>query len=430
MDSSLRPNILFIFTDQQSFNMLSCAGNSELDTPHLDALAARGTRFTRAYCCQPLCVPSRGAMSTGLTSREIGILGNDEPDVNPAQAPAWVAKTLAEAGYRTHYVGKWHQPIDEFAPEIHGWQEVIQRLDPHIPAAFASTLPGDAPFFTTISLTNPHDICKIPFKLDKRLACGPLPPPPPVDELPPLPDNCAITPDEPSLLRQRRETTPPEEPSSTWTDDYWRIYRWAYARLTERVDAVIGDVLAALEASGKADNTVIVFTSDHGEGNGAHGWTKKDGCQEEVIHVPLIIMDPRQPQAFTSPHLVSTGLDLFPTFCDYAGVPAPDHLQGRSLRPLCEAEPAVWRDHLVVEAVFGSLNRARGWAVLTDTYKYTRYSTGKNAEILVDLTKDPGELHNLTRQPDHGHALRQLRQLLAAWQERTPDRSPELETRA
>lgn len=413
-------NVVFIFTDQQSRDMMSCAGNGDLHTPALDALAARGTRFDRAYCAQPLCVPSRGAMFTGMYPHEFGVTANDDVAENSAVAPAWLACTLRDAGLRTTYIGKWHLPIAIDDARTHGFEQVIESLDAGIPDIFRANLQNEAPFFTVVSLTNPHDICAMPFKSNRRLANGPLHGPPPLDACPALPPNFNPAEDEPEVLRAIRQT----QPSADWSDNDWRVYRWAYARLTERVDVEIGKVLDAIEASGAARDTVVIFSSDHGEGAGSHRWVKKNALYDESAGVPLIVADPRNSRRgdVDDSHLIGTGLDLFPTICDYAGVAAPSHLRGRALRPLCDNPNTPWRDHLVVETRMSAQpDSATGRAMHTERHKYTAYSRGAHREILIDLKADPHETHNLAAAPEHQDVLAQHRAALGAWCELTND---------
>ena len=182
-----------------------------------------------------------------------------------------------------------------------------------------------------------------------------------------------------------------------FTDADWRQYRHAYYRLIEKVDAEIGRILAALQESGLAENTVVIFSSDHGDGLGAHRWNQKWALYEESVRVPFILKfgaHTSTGRVVTEP-LVAASLDLFPTVCDFAGVTPPPNLLGRSLRPFIEGNPDTWRDYVVTETCFSDGLGTHGRMLRTPRYKYVVYSWGKHREQLFDLTTDPGETINL-----------------------------------
>jgi arylsulfatase A-like enzyme len=170
--------------------------------------------------------------------------------------------------------------------------------------------------------------------------------------------------------------------------------------MIEKVDHEIGRILDALHETGLEDNTLVVFTSDHGDGHGAHQWNQKSLLYEECIRIPLIISFPGkvQEEHFDNDHIVSNGLDLLPTFCDYAGIDAPRGLPGRSLRPVLEHfEAPDWREELVIEAwpFQGDPGKSTARAVITREYKYMVYRWGRYREQLIDRQADPGEMVNL-----------------------------------
>jgi choline-sulfatase len=155
---------------------------------------------------------------------------------------------------------------------------------------------------------------------------------------------------------------------------------------------------------------VVIFTSDHGDLDAAHRMEHKTALYEEACRIPLLICEPggaRAADADTT-HLVSNGLDLLPTVCDYAGVDPPGDLAGASLRPLVEGKPvADWRTALPVESEIGRM-------VVGERYKYVLYDSGAHAERLVDLTSDPGEMHNLATEPSCASVLAEHRALSGA----------------
>ncbi len=196
-----------------------------------------------------------------------------------------------------------------------------------------------------------------------------------------------------------------------WTERDWRLHRWAYARLTERVDSEIGKVLAALRESGLENHTLVMFTSDHGDMDSAHRFEHKSLLYEEAVRVPLIVSwkGVTQAGAVDREHLVSTGLDLIPTMCEFASVPVPAALKGRSVKPLAQGQPVEpWRSHLVVENQQSRL-------VLADRWKYMVGASGEIREMLVDLDRDPGELQNLAAGRAYRERLETGRRLLQEW---------------
>jgi choline-sulfatase len=215
--------------------------------------------------------------------------------------------------------------------------------------------------------------------------------------------NFEIQTDEPDAIREMQARSPfKHKAREFYSDERWRQHRWAYARLTERVDAQIGLVLQALHESGQSDNTLIVFTSDHGDMDASHRMEHKTAFYEEASHIPLLIAAPDMAPLVDS-HLVSNGLDLLPTICDYAGAETPPDVTGLSLRPLIEGRnPASWRTALPVESELGRM-------IVSERFKYMLYDEGVNREQLIDLLTDPGEMRNAIGDPEHQRILEHLR---------------------
>jgi arylsulfatase A-like enzyme len=220
---------------------------------------------------------------------------------------------------------------------------------------------------------------------------------------------------------------PAAYPTIQWPPERWRQYRWAYYRLVEKVDARIGLILDALRESGQEENTLIIFSSDHGDGLGAHRWNQKQVLYEESVRVPFIVSLKGVTRAghVDREHLISSGLDLIPTMCDYAGIAPPPGLRGRSVRALAEGrQPETWRNLLVSETVLytpGKSRRVTGRMLRTDRYKYIVYSQGSLREQLFDITRDPGERVNLVQSPQHQTTLQGHLKRLAAWCNQTDD---------
>lgn len=426
-----KPNILFIMTDQQTAKAMSNRNNPWLKTPHMDRLAQYGTSFTRAYCPAPLCGPSRSSMLTGKYPHQVNATIN-----LPEQAGYWgkdvkvMGTYLKEAGYDTGYVGKWHLPIPVEDKAHHGFDFITNTTrrdwqDASIPADCGEFLKKkrDQPFFLVASFINPHDICE--WARGQKLRMDDINEAPAPEQCPPLPDNLEIPADEPSFLREMHKKSRPQYPTVGWKDERWRQYSWAYYRLVEQVDTYIGRVLESVERHGHLDNTIIVFTSDHGDGNGSHRLNQKQVLYEEASNVPFIVshLSKGKPQV-NQTTLINTGLDLIPTFCDYAGIGKPARLKGQSLKPIMEKNANSRRDFLFLQTEFAEGEKSfdiHGRAVLDQRYKYIIYSEGKNREQLFDLKNDPGEMTNLIGQKDYASTHQNMRSQLKKWQKETHD---------
>lgn len=432
-DSSERtrkPNIVFIMTDQQHAKMMSCAGNKWLNTPALDGLARKGIRFEKAYCTNPVCVPSRTSMATGIMSCRLGA-DNNAAGMNirlpPEVDEKSMGKIMERAGYDTFYGGKVHM-CRSLVPENAGYDVYVNDERDKLPADCIKfiTTKRDKPFFAVASFINPHDICYAHHarlggshanvkELYNKASSLPL------DQLPPLPDNYAIQENEPGGITHHFNAdavTPPGTMRKDYDERAWRVYRWIYHRLTEQVDANIGKILDGLKKAGLEDNTLIIFTSDHGNMDASHHLASKGFFYEESVGVPLILSYKGNIPAsrVDEKHLASTGLDILPTICDYAGVTKPEHCLGESLRPLAEGKPVdTWRSYVASEN--GGCRMIR-----SERYKYCAFADTDSKESLVDLEKDPGEMRNLVDDPRVKAVLAGHRKLLADWSKRSNDK--------
>ena len=425
-----RPNLLVIVTDQQSAGMLSCAGNRWVKTPAMDSIAATGMRFELAYAANPVCLPARFSMQTGLYPSAVGVRHNgtrptDRVKEMPARSMGWMFR---KAGYETAYGGKVHLPGPMRDVAKLGFTMISKDQRNGLAdacAAFVSRT-HSTPWLLFASFINPHDICYMAIR-DHNAASGlgrntPKPmieamTPPAglsrkefIAKCPPLPANFEPTEGESEAITGLLKRRPFRINARThWDADMWRIHRWAYCRLTERVDAQIGKVLAALRKSGAEDNTVILFTSDHGDMDSAHRMEHKTVFYEEAARVPLIVSHKgRTAVGVDRTHLVSSGLDMIPTLCDYAGIAPRADLPGLSVRALAEGrKPKNWRDDLIVENEIGVM-------IHDGRYKYSLHDEGANREMLIDLKTDPGEMKNLAADGAHKAVLTDLRKRLAA----------------
>lgn len=429
-----QPNIILIITDQQSAGMMSCAGNRYLNTPALDRLAATGVTFSRAYCTAPVCVPSRFSLMTGRMPSEIGLRDNNYEHIG--NIPEHILEhglghAFKNAGYDAAYGGKVHLPKMD-AIDL-GFDYISDNERDELADTCATYIQEERekPFFLVASLINPHDICYMAIRdfaesefskylikngvvevatLDKALQT----PPDISDEeffddiCPPVPENFEPQKDEPEAVRELLAQRPFRmKARERWSEKRWRQHRWAYHRLTEMVDSQIGVMLDALERSGKAAETVVIFTSDHGDMDSAHRMEHKTAFYEEASHIPLIVSQQDTTAAGTvdTETLVSNGLDLYPTLCDYAGIDVPGDLRGIRFRPVAEGrEREQSRDYIPVENEIG-------YMIVTGEYKYALHDRGENREQLYDLTNDPGETRNALHDSDKQDIVKKHRAL-------------------
>jgi len=199
--------------------------------------------------------------------------------------------------------------------------------------------------------------------------------------------------------------------------------------MVELVDRRVGELLGILRESGKLENTLVVFASDHGDGNAHHHWNQKQVLYDESARVPFIVARPGSGlDSVDERQLVNSGLDLIPTLCGLAGIEPPDHLEGRDWSGmLSDTDPAPQRDHLIIETEFGTFGKPLGYmgrAVRTQRYKYMVYDRGQDREFLADMDEDPGETVNLAGDPEHEDELDRYRALLRDYIDRTDDIFP------
>jgi arylsulfatase A-like enzyme len=427
MATSRRPNVLFLMTDHTRSRAIGPDGPAR--TPNLDALAADGVRFERATTTNAICSPARASLMTGLYPSTHGMW-----DCTHTQRPEWVdvppgrfpffSERLAEAGYRNAYFGKWHVE-QSLRLEAFGWHEydvkataamgvalpaprVVLRnpgyRDALVAGALDDTAPvrhpafdraidfvrrhaaagGDSPFCCFVSTSEPHD----PYLPPKRFLD--LHDPARVPLSPTLRDPPE---GKPEVVRRLR---------AVWaglTDDDWRLVTAAYHAAVSFIDAEIGRLLAAVKEAGLYDDTLIVFTSDHGDMLGGHGLcTKGIGTPyEEVYNIPLLLRRPGGPRGPVDATTRTGLIDLAPTLLDLCGARAIEGAQGRSLRPVLEgrAQAEEWQD--AYAEFFGQRFVQTQRLVWHGDWKYV-FSPGGTDE-LYDLGRDPHERRNLAGDP-------------------------------
>ncbi len=420
---SAQPNILLIITDQQTADAMSCVGNSYLKTPAMDKLADEGVLFKNNYVVQPLCLPFRSSLQTGCYPHQIGTISNGR---EIKEGFPFLGHLVSSAGYSSDYIGKWH--IGATYEEA-GYNYEKAGKDPEKTVAAVKYLQQkhDKPFFLTVSLMNPHNVCQ----LARADADGTDLPdgaidlaPDDLNELPPLPHNFEVPENEPSVIREIQKKSPLHYPTKKWDEKTWRQYLWGYYRLVEKVDAQIGQVLNALEEGGHADNTLIIFTSDHGEGVAMHQWNQKQILYDQSVKTPLIISWKGKTQKRVYPKLVSNALDIPATILDIIGVEQPSQMSGVSLKPIIEGKSPKPRKYVVSETMFALNNRnlgATGRMIRTKKYKYCIYDNGEKREQLFDMKNDTGEMKNLVYEKGYDKILNKHRELIRKWADETDD---------
>ncbi|MBL9215598.1 MAG: sulfatase-like hydrolase/transferase [Opitutaceae bacterium] len=474
------PNLLFLFSDQQRPDTLGCAGQPAVQTPHLDALAARSLCFERAYCAEPICTPSRAALLTGLWPHTTGVTVNDRP------LPA-AARTIAEllpAGRTCAYNGKWHLG-DEIFPQ-HGfthWTSVsdgyrdgysrpehLARMSdyhhyllgegfrpqhefrgamtfranqsarlplPHAKPMFQARAAArfireqrGRPFVAYVSFIEPH-----------RPYYSPLDHLYPPERVPVGPEFRRRPDEDVALVKRllhehylRRGTLDDQDLT---TDAGCRRLRSSYLGMCTLVDRAVGEILAALDDTGQRDRTVVVYTSDHGDLAGDHGIWGKNVTYEASVRVPLIIHVPgAAPRRIAAP---VSHIDLVPTLLEWLGAEAPGHLPGVSRAREWTGGPAADDGDVFFEfegedglpkrgpdSPFPAAwhDRIRGpWrsVVTRDGWKLNLSPTDRSE--LFDLNADPTEARNLLDDPAQAGRVRDLAARIRAWQRRTGDRA-------
>lgn len=431
-----KPNVLFLIADDLNCD-LGCYGAAEMRTPNIDALAARGVRFERAYTQFPNCSPSRSSFLTGRRPNVTGVLINPGP-ANPVsphfreKLPETVTlpQLFRENGWRVARVGKLYHysvpahigtsslddppswdltvnprgrdrdnhdritallPGGRFGGVLSWWADDEGHDEEHtdgIGATEAIELlerfgREDRPFFLAVGFYRPHTPYVAPakyFDLYPREAVT-LPELSPADRT----RSPAL-----AYASARREQ---DEAGEALLREAIRAYRAS----TSFMDAQVGRVMEALDRLGLADNTIVVFTSDHGYHLGDHGLWQKQSLFERATRVPLIIAAPGAAGNGRAAPGVAALLDIYPTLADLGGLAAPDYLDGVSLKPVLDNPAARPRTHAVSQVRRGP--GKEGYAVRTERWRYIEWDSGPQDTQLFDLEADPGEAINRAAEP-------------------------------
>ena len=449
-----RPNLLFILMDDVRWDDLGYTGHPFVRTPHIDRIAHEGVQFRNSFAATPLCSPNRASILTGQYAHKHGIIDNVDRSVQSHQLITF-PKLLNEAGYETAFIGKWHMGIDDSRrPGFDYWLSIKGQgyyVDPEVnDNGETKKIPGYAtdifseravefisqehekPFLLYLSHKAVHpnifqyadgsispipaDGGFIPAQRHKDLYTG--------EDVPRRPNTKSYAGGKPAL--QRKIEGLPDLGPDTGTPDHIILNR---LRMVTAAAEGIGRILLALESSGQLDNTVIVFTSDHGYFYGEHGLNKERRlAYEEIARTPLTVRYPKLIEAGRSVDEFVLSIDLAPTFLELGGAAVSPHIQGRSLVPFLKGEtPGRWRESFLIEyysdKVWPRLVTMGYQAVRTGRWKYIHYVDLENMDELYDLQQDPYEMKNLIDDPaaagDLSAANEELERLLdeAEWQE-------------
>jgi len=438
MSADSRPNILLILTDQQRGDCLGLASHPVLQTPRLDNIGAEGCYFPHAYSAHPQCIPARRTLLTGKTAHGHGVYTNYDTTLDAPTLPG----ELSKAGYHTHLCGKLHlwpqRKLYGFmsadwsdAPHVgmtgdylpwlnaqgitmpqagmaHGANQNGWVARPfHLPEQYHFTnwvtdsamrflerRDPTVPFFLNVSYHQPHQPCTPPQVYWDRYINADLPEPV-------IGDWVDQAPYEPGL------------PIASWKtvlrEPAMRQFRAGYYGCINHIDDQIGRLLSVLPG-----NTVVIFTSDHGEMLGDHQWIRKTRGFEASARVPWVMKFPNNlglPSRSRRDEVVEL-MDIMPTCLDLAGAPIPAGVEGRSLIPRLRDE-SDWRQWLHGEAA-NCGGEATGMQFLTDgQWKYI-WEPGVGREYWFDLYNDPEECRNLVKEPAHQEAIEACRQRLIA----------------
>jgi len=441
-----RPNIISIVTDDQAMWSIGAYGNTESRTPNMDRLAREGARFTNAFCATPVCSPSRASFLTGRWGTELGItdwITNAEADAGvglPPEVVTW-PQVLKQNGYTTALVGKWHLGhLPHFHPTKHGYDHFwgiigggAQAMNPQIEVnGKQQKLKGPTPDLTMDeALRWMSEVKDKTFALsihfrEPHLPYGPTP----EEDSAPFKDLDPTIPDYKGLDPQ-------------WTKETYRRY---YASV-HSIDRNLGKLLAKLDELKLAENTIVLFTSDHGYNIGQHGvytkgnasWIlagtrgpKRPNMFEESIRVPLIVRWPGVTKAGSTIDAPVSNIDTFASICGLAGVtpPADPKQRGRDFSPFLRGEqPSEWRKEIFAQYDLYHAGLAYMRMVRTDDWKLVRHHVTTGMNELYDLKNDPGETKNLYHDPASRAARDDLQARLTAWEQSIDDPILKLDTR-
>jgi len=438
-----KPNVLIIFPDQLRWSAVGCYGNSVIHTPNIDRLAAGGVRFVNAFSNFPVCSPARSILLSGRYARSNGLYGNQDNPASPGRPTnrdTTIAETLAGAGYTTALVGKWHLAPQ---PQTLGFAESLRPFfrhryykqtffknegKPYIYQGFSPFHETDAavkfisehkhkPFFLFLSLGPPHmPLDQIPDKYRKMYdpAKVPIRPNAVIDGKPAYDEEWFKIYMFDFLYYENVETFKGKLPPGMNLRHLTALY---YAQTTV-VDDCVGRVLDALKKAGLEKDTIVLFTTDHGDLLGSHGLFNKNTHHEESIRIPMIVRYPRKFKPRPIDKQIVSLVDVMPTLLEICAIKTPASVQGTSVAAVLAGR----RKTVGENAAYIETSHFEG--VRTPQYVYYCDRKTHGDEHLFDIEKDPYEMNDLVEDPAYKDVLTGLRNLTKAWRQRTPRVKP------
>ncbi len=469
--SNDRPNVLYIMTDQQRWDTISASGNDLIDTPNFDRLAAGGANFTRFYTAAFPCSPSRATLISGRYPHSHGVWTNDtllDPSVRT------LGEVSRDAGYDTAWIGKWHLGGDMYGDSWayrysvgenglqrekfdlertlgedtaqHGFEHWVGGfthyqnylselglLEPrpgkkvrgnhHTVHEDGHSVIPEEHFMTAFLAKEAMTFLEQPERSERPFTCClsfhgphlPITPPEPWDQMydpdaVPLPGNLNDDLRDKPWRNQRNNRWWVRE---DWTDEQFRDIIARYWGYCSYIDHWTGRVLDTLEQQGLADDTIVVFTSDHGEMVGSHGFVYKGAYMYDgVQRVPFIMRAPGVIPEGLQTDALGSSVDLLPTLAEMMGIEAPPETQGRSMLPLVSGQADRGR-----EMTFTEMNSPGLGIVMarTDRYKFCYNWKKRQVDELYDMQEDPLELENLAVDPEHAELAGEMRERVIEW---------------
>lgn len=430
-----RPNILLLVADQMRGSALGIAGNRDVITPNLDKLGAEGAVFRRMYANVPVCCPARAILLTGTYAHVNGMVAND---LRLRESEVTIAEILRDAGYRTGFVGKWHldggKRLPGFVPPGErrqgfefwaGYQchhqhfaptyfrdtpemILVNKFEPEASADFAEEFlraPAKGkPFFLTVQVGPPHDPYGAPEKYMNMYDPAKLTPP--ETWVPNSETRKAGAP-----ARQRV----PGAGGAIVVPPGGREEIAAYYAAVTAIDDQVGRLMRVLHETGQDKNTIVVFTSDHGDMLGSHGMRRKRKPHEESANIPGLMRWPAGIPAGRKLDTLVSHVDLPPTLLGLAGFKAPAHMQGADLSGVARGETTAGPDAVLlgIYVPFAGDAIDEPWrGIVTERYTYARFE--KKPWVLFDNRADPAQKKNLAGDPAHAALQRELDEKLAA----------------
>ncbi len=421
-----RPNIVFILTDDQRFDSMSCTGHPYVHTPNMDRLAREGAIFRNCFVTTALCSPSRASFLSGKYVHTHGV--KDNRTFFPTDTHATFPQLLQKAGYETAYFGKWHMGRQDIVqPGFNRWVALLGQgtyMDPKLnidgtwtetTGYIADILTGhavdwlkqkrDAPFCMYLAHKSVHEPFTPAVRHSKLYEGKEITLPPSAKD---------TMEGKPEFVKSKSPLGKGEK-FPTFPDRFQERVR-NYYRTLMGVDDSVGQILRTLEETGQLDNTIIVFAGDNGFFWGEHGLGDKRWAYEESMRIPFLVRFPKMLKPGSTIDEMVLNIDLAPTLLDLAGAPIPADMQGRSWKPLLQGKHPKWREDFLYEYfIDAEFPKAVPLikSVRTTRWKYISYPEINDTEELYDLRNDPYEMRNLAQDPKHSGVLKDMKARLA-----------------